>query len=238
MLSVPADRTGCRPTRRCRLRVKDLPLSDRPRERLLASGAATLADRELLALLIGPGNRKGDAEELATRLLAHCGDLSELSRSEAHRLLAVPGVGPATAARLTAAFHLVRRAQAGPARTRVTSSGDLAALAAPLLHGHPRERLVLVVCDTRGTVLRRTLMSEGGTDHTLAPVREIISTVLVSGGAAFGLAHNHPSGSLDPSDSDLEATAHLSEAAETVNLRLLDHLIVTDTAWRRIPLPN
>ncbi|MGI5491718.1 JAB domain-containing protein [Microtetraspora malaysiensis] len=219
------------------MRVKDLPVADQPRERLLASGSAALADRELLALLLGSGSKGANAVELASRLIAHCGDLGELARAEPHRLLAVPGVGPAKAARVAAAFQLMRRAQAEPERTRITCSGDLAAAAAPLLHGQARERLVVLVCDARGNVLRRTLASEGGSDHTPAPIRDIITTVLVSGGAAFGLAHNHPSGSLEPSQADLEVTARLLEAAETVSLRFLDHVIVTDTRWRRIPPP-
>ncbi|GIH68722.1 JAB domain-containing protein [Sphaerimonospora thailandensis] len=219
------------------MRVKDLPLADRPRERLMTAGAAALADRELLALLLGSGSRGVSAVELASQLIAYCGDLGELARSDPHRLLAVPGVGPAKAARVAAAFQLVRRARAEPERVRITCSADIAAAAAPMLHGNPKERLVAVICDPRGAVIRRTVISEGGSDHTSAPVRDIITTVLTSGGAAFGLAHNHPSGSLDPSYADLEVTARLHEAADTVGLRFLDHVIVTDTAWRRVPFP-
>ena len=94
----------------------------------------------------------------------------------------------------------------------------------------------MVVCDTGGRVLKRSVLTEGGSDHTVMPVRELITEVLTSGGAMFGLAHNHPGGSLDPSPEDLEATAMLLEAARTVGLRLLDHLIVADGSWRRIPL--
>lgn len=216
------------------MRVKDLPRRERPRERLMESGAAALADRELLAVLLGSGFRGSSAMDLAAQVIAHCGDLDGLARSEPHRLLAVPGVGPAKAARVAAAFHLVRRAEAEPEPARVTSTTDLALVTAPLLRGHSRERLVVVVCDVRGAVLRRTVLTEGGADHTTVPVREIITTVLTAGGAAFGIAHNHPSGSLHPSDADLMATSRLMEAAETVGLRFLDHLIVTDSLWRRI----
>lgn len=216
------------------MRVKDMPPNDQPRERLLSSGATALADRELLALLIGSGSRGTNAVELASHLIAHCGDLRGLARSDAHRLMSVPGIGPAKAARVIAAFHLVRQAQSEPERRRITCSGDLAAVASPLLRGLSHERVVVVVCDPAGAVTRKTIVSEGGSDHAPAPVREIITTVLTSGGSSFGLAHNHPSGSLDPSPADLEVTARLSEAAETVGLRLLDHVIVTDTAWRRI----
>ncbi|MFD8528471.1 RadC family protein [Streptosporangium canum] len=216
------------------MRVKDMPPNDQPRERLLSSGATALADRELLALLIGSGSRGANAVELASHLIAHCGDLRGLARSDAHRLMSVPGIGPAKAARVVAAFHLVRQAQSEPERRRITCSGDLAAVASPLLRGLSHERVVVVVCDPAGAVTRKTIVSEGGSDHAPAPVREIITTVLTSGGSSFGLAHNHPSGSLDPSPADLEVTARLGEAAETVGLRLLDHVIVTDTAWRRI----
>ncbi|MCA2227352.1 JAB domain-containing protein [Nonomuraea aurantiaca] len=217
------------------MRVKDLPIRERPRERLMASGAAALADRELLAVLLGSGFRGASAMDLAAQVIAHCGDLDGLARSEPHRLLAVPGVGPAKAARVAAAFHLVRRAQTDPERTRISGTSDLAAVVAPLLRGHSRERLVVMACDVRGAVLRRVVLTEGGSDHTTVPIRDIITAVLTAGGAAFGVAHNHPSGSLDPSEADLLATARLAEAAETVGLQFLDHLIVTETAWRRVP---
>ncbi|NUW36897.1 DNA repair protein RadC [Nonomuraea sp. SMC257] len=220
------------------MRVKDLPTRERPRERLMTSGPAALADRELLAVLLGSGFRGASAVDLASQVIEHCGDLDGLARSEPHRLLAVKGVGPAKAARVAAAFHLVRRAQADPERPRITSTSDLAAVAAPLLQGLSRERLVVVVCDPRGAVLRRTVLTEGGADHTAVPVREIVTTVLTSGGAAFGVAHNHPSGSLDPSDDDVSATARLAAAASTVGLRFLDHLIITDAAWRRVAVPE
>ncbi|MCG5211782.1 RadC family protein [Streptosporangium sp. KLBMP 9127] len=218
------------------MRVKDMPTSDQPRERLLADGAGALADRELVALLLGSGSRGTNAVELASLLIAHCGDLEALSRSEAHRLLAVPGIGPAKAARIAAAFDLVRRAQAAPRRGRITGSGDLAAVTAPLLRGLPHEQVVAVICDHGGRILRTTVVSKGGSDHSPAPVREIVATVLTSGGSAFGLAHNHPSGCLDPSPADLDVTDRLHQAAQTVGLRFLDHVIITDQAWRRIPI--
>ncbi|MEO3802778.1 DNA repair protein RadC [Nonomuraea sp. B1E8] len=217
------------------MRVKDLPKSDRPRERLMASGAAALADRELLAVLLGSGFRGSSALDLASEVIQHCGDLEALSRSEPHRLLTVPGIGPAKAARVSAAFHLVRRADAWPERERINSTSDLAHACAPLLRDRAQERLVLVVCDIRGRVLRRVVLSEGGADHTAVPIREVITEVLTAGGAMFGLAHNHPGGSLEPSVADLEATTQLLAAAETVGVRLLDHVIIVDEAWRRIP---
>ncbi|WP_235029844.1 JAB domain-containing protein [Nonomuraea solani] len=222
--------------RRLPMRVKDLSKRDRPRERLLSSGAEALADRELLAVLLGSGFRGASALDLASQVIEHCGDLDALGRSDPHRLLALQGIGPAKAARLTAAFHLVRRAKAWPERERITSTSDLAHACAPLLHDRTQERLVMVVCDTGGRVLKRVVLTEGESDHTVMPIRKVITEVLTSGGAMFGLAHNHPGGSLEPSAADLEATARLIEATEMVGLRLLDHLIITDGAWRRIPI--
>jgi len=120
------------------MRVKDLPPADRPRERLLTAGAAALADRELLALLLGSGGKGVNAVELASRLIAHCGTLGELSRSEPHRLLAVPGIGPAKAARVAAAFQLMRRAQAEPERIRIRSPSVSGSPARPTWRPPPR----------------------------------------------------------------------------------------------------
>nr|BFE87794.1 hypothetical protein GCM10020093_103950 [Planobispora longispora] len=143
------------------MRVKDMPPTDQPRERLLSIGATALADRELLALLLGSGGRGANAVELASHLIAHCGDLRGLARSDPHRLMSVPGIGPAKAARVVAAFHLMRQAQTEPERRRVTCSGDLAAVVSPMLRCLSHERVVAVVCDSGGAVLRRAIVSEG-----------------------------------------------------------------------------
>lgn len=130
------------------MRIVDLPVSERPRERLRALGAAALADRELLAVVLGTGGAPGvGAHALAERLLARFGSLRAVGRAHPAELAAISGVGPAKAAALAAAFELARRAEQGEAATRVTSAADLASVAAPLLHGRTRERLVVVVCD-------------------------------------------------------------------------------------------
>lgn len=218
------------------MRVKDLPVGDRPRERLLERGSEALADRELLALLLGSGARGLDAVELAAQLIASQGGLRRLAQATPHELVGLLGVGPAKAARVAAAFQLARRALADeqPARRRIVATADIAACAAPLLRGLRHERVVVVVCDKAGAVLRTLRLTEGGTDRSLIPVRDVLSAVLAADGAAFAVAHNHPSGDLTPSAPDRRVTARLQEAAETVGLRFLDHVVVTDDAWRRI----
>lgn len=220
------------------MRVKDLPIDDRPRERLLTLGVEALADRELLAILLGAGMRDLDAVELAARLISRFGGLYELSRADPHDLLIVPGMGPAKVARVAAAFRLASRAAAIRGRRRITGSSDLAETVAPLLRGLRRERVIVVVCDTANNVRRMVQLTDGGTDRSLIPVRDVLAVVFAAGGTAFGVAHNHPSGGLEPSEPDIRATARLRDAAETVGLRFLDHLILTDTTWRRITTPH
>jgi DNA repair protein RadC len=220
------------------MRMREVPAQDRPRERLLDWGAEALSDRELLALLLGAGLVGQDAVELAGRLIARHGGLHALSRVPAHELAAgLPGVGPAKAARVAAAFQLGRRAavQPAPGQRRVSGSADLAAVANSLLRGLRHERAVLVTCDGAGAVIRTSVLTDGASDRTLVPVRDTLARVLALGGAAFGVAHNHPTGRLTPSEADRHTTTRRAAGAEAVGLRFLDHVVVTDEGWRRVP---
>ncbi|MEW1611534.1 MULTISPECIES: DNA repair protein RadC [unclassified Streptomyces] len=217
--------------------MRDVPARDRPRERLLARGAEVLSDRELLALLLGGGVPGQDAVELAGRLITRHGGLYELSRLPAHEVAAsLAGIGPAKAARVAAAFQLGRRVASASlsSRQRVGCSADLARVTAPLLHGLVHERVVVIVCDTAGTVLRTSVLTEGASDRSLLPVRDVLALVLAAGGASFGVAHNHPTGRTDPSEADRRATSRLAAGAAAVGLRFLDHVVVTDGGWRRV----
>ena len=217
------------------MKVLDLPEVDRPRERLLSRGAAALSDRELLALVLGSGLPGCDAIELAAVLIGQSGGLSALAIADPHTLKRLPGVGKAKAARVAAAFELARRAAVTQERRRVVSSSDVAEVAAPYLRGLRHERVVVVACDTSGGLLRVVPLTDGGADHSLIPVRDVLAAVLAVGGTTFAVAHNHPSGSLTPSPQDTEATARLRVAAAIVGLRFLDHVILTETAWARVP---
>ncbi|WSM39815.1 DNA repair protein RadC [Streptomyces cellulosae] len=218
--------------------MRDVPASDRPRERLLARGAEVLSDRELLALLLGAGIPGQDAVELAGQLIHRHGGLYELSKLPAHELAAgLTGIGPAKAARVAAAFQLGRRAAppSPSARQRVNGSVDLARIAAPHLRGLRHERVVVVVCDRSGSVLRTAVLTEGAADRSLLPVRDVLAMVLATGGTSFGVAHNHPTGCTSPSEADRRATIRLAAGAEAVGLRFLDHVVITDGGWRRVP---
>ncbi len=216
------------------MKVLDLPELDRPRERLLSRGAAALSDRELLALIPGSGVPGCDAIELAAVLIGESGGLPALATADPHALKRLPGVGSAKAARVAAAFELARRATAVGDRRRVVSSADVAAAAAPYLRGLRHERVVVIACDNSGGLLRVTPLTDGSADRSLIPVRDVLTSVLGVGGTSFAVAHNHPSGSLNPSTQDTEVTMRLREAATTVGVRFLDHVILTETAWLRV----
>lgn len=217
--------------------MSQVPASDRPRERLAASGAEALGDRELLALLLSTGIRGKGAHEVAECLLDRFGSVAAIGRATVAELSAVAGIGGAKASGLVAGFELARRGVAGadrPSRLRATT--DIAAVADPLLRGRDRERLIVISCDAALRVLGTDRVSEGGGDQTLFPLREIIVAVLRRDGRSFALAHNHPSGDTTPSAEDLSATQSAAEAAAVTGLCFLDHVIITETAWRAIPV--
>jgi DNA repair protein RadC len=216
--------------------IADLPPTERPRERISAHGAPSLADRELLALVLGTGGAAGvGAHHLAERLLARFGSMAALARAHPADLVGVPGVGSAKAAAISAAFELGRRTARAPAASVIASSADLVPVVAPMLRGRTRERLVLVVCDNGNRVTSCEVVSEGSAERAPLPVREVAVAVLRRDGNAFAIAHNHPSGELTPSAADVASTARVEEAARAVGLRFLDHLVVTDSGWCRVP---
>jgi DNA repair protein RadC len=217
------------------MKVLDLPEGDRPRERLLRRGAAALSDRELLALVLGVGLPGCDAIELAAVLIGESGGLQALATADPHALKRLPGVGAAKAARVAAAFELARRAAVATERRRIAGSADVVAVAAPYLRGLRHERVIVIACDTSGGLLRVAPLTEGSADRSLIPVRDVLAMVLGVGATSFAVAHNHPSGTLTPSTQDTEATTRLREAAATLGTHFLDHVILTETAWTRIP---
>jgi DNA repair protein RadC len=213
--------------------MSDVPASDRPRERLAEQGAEALGDRELLTLLLSTGVRGRGAHEVAETLLNQFGSVAAIGRATVAELSAVPGVGTAKASSLVAGFELARRASAERPQ-RLHATADIAGVAAPLLRGLPRERLIVISCDAALRVLGTDRISDGGTDQTLFPLREIIVAVLRRDGRSFALAHNHPSGDATPSPEDMLSTQEAAEAAAVTGLCFLDHVIVTDTAWQAV----
>lgn len=215
------------------MRITDIHAVDRPRERLVAEGPGALADRELVALILRSGTPGKSALCLADELLSCHGSIAGLSRAGLEEIARISGMGVAKAAGLIAAVELGRR------RDRVVLDGlapmrrpaDLVAVIRPRIATMSRESAVVAVMDGRHRIVRVAPISSGAANRTLLPVREILHAVLRGDGAAFAVAHNHPSGDAQPSATDIEATAKLSTAAGAIGVRFLDHIIVTEGGW-------
>jgi DNA repair protein RadC len=208
------------------------PLAERPRERFLAHGAASLSDAELFALLIGAGGRGQSALELARDLLARFGRLSRVL-SAAHRELdAVPGLGAARSAQIAAVMELARRALAEEMRARDSLASPAAVRAYLRLRmqdlGH--ECFYCVFLDAQNRVMVAEEMFRGTLTQTSVYPREIVKRCLQHNAAAVILAHNHPSGVAEPSIQDQALTRTLAEALALVDVKVLDHFIVAPGA--------
>jgi DNA repair protein RadC len=216
------------------LTIKDLPESERPRERLRALGSGALSDRELIALVLRNGRRGESALDVAGKLLADFGSLDALACALPEELSRQPGVGPAKAAALVAAFRLGHGGRSQAVSMVLRGAADVAAVALRELDGARRERVIVLVCDSANRLRQVIRVSEGAVDRSLLPIREVLNAVLRHDGRAFAVAHNHPSGDVTPSDADRRASADISVAATAVGLRFLDHIVVGCGEWQSL----
>jgi DNA repair protein RadC len=208
-------------------RIQDLPMDDRPRERLLRLGPGALTDAELLALFINTGVRGENAIQVAQRLLREAGSLRQLARVAAPELAQARALGPAKAAHLVAAFELGRRAEREWVKETPLNSPELvyrhvAAEMQALAH----ETVRVLLLNTRLHLMREERVFTGTVNETVAHPREILQPVIVHKAYGFTVVHNHPSGDPSPSEADRRLTRRLREAAEVLGLVFLDHLII------------
>lgn len=205
--------------------IADLPPDDRPRERMLQHGAQTLSNAELVALLLGSGMRGKNAIQLARDLLAD--GLESLRRREASHLAKVAGVGPAKAARVGAAFELVRRianqCSDDPPRFEPDILGRQLVNACA---GACQERLGAAFLDSRQRIIRQREIFIGTINTALVSTRDIIRCALAENAVGVVLYHNHPSGDPSPSAEDLTFTRRVVDALRLVELTLVDHLVI------------
>ncbi|MBC2839602.1 DNA repair protein RadC [Robiginitalea sp. SC105] len=206
---------------------------ERPRERLLDSGPPALSEAELLAVLLGSGTRGTSAVALARRILEQAGGLSGLQRLPLERLLVLDGIGPAKAAAIGAAMEIGNRlAQApGNSRVRIRESRDAHQLMRPVLSRLEHEEFWVVYLNNANAVISRFQLSKGGLTGTLVDVRLLLRRALELGAVSLVLVHNHPSGNLQPSNADRQITRKIVKAAHTMDIRVLDHLILGGTTY-------
>lgn len=234
------------------LRIIDLPPTERPRERLMAQGVKSLSNGELLALLLGSGQGGVSAVGLGQTILQTLGSdqrdpLATLREVSIHELTQVSGVGPAKACTIVAAMELGKRVLAA-APTEKTVIDDPAIAAAVLsadLMWQAQERFAILLLDVKHQLIGTRIISIGTATETLAHPREIFREIIRQGGLRAIIAHNHPSGNLDPSPEDIALTRQLLAGAQLLAIPLLDHLILgnggftslrqTTTLWQEMP---
>ena len=210
------------------LTIKELPISERPRERLLHAGAGALSSAELLAVILRVGVGGENVLAVSQRLLARFGDLPGLARASAAELTAEHGMGEAKVAQLKAAFELGRRLLiAAPGeRFQVRSPADAAQLLMPELSLLDQEHLRLVLLDTKNYVLSVPTVYVGSLNTSLIRVGELFRHALRENCAALIVAHNHPSGDPTPSPEDVIVTRKIVEGGQLLDIDVLDHLII------------
>ncbi|MBF2019543.1 MAG: DNA repair protein RadC [Hydrococcus sp. C42_A2020_068] len=217
------------------LRIADIPSSERPRERLLSLGARHLSTAELLAILLATGQGKGKLsaiglgqyilQELSKHKREPLDVLRDISPQE---LMAIPGIGPAKATTILAAVELGKRSfQIRPMEKVVIDSPDAAAAAISLdLMWQQQERFAVILLDVKNRFIGTKVVTIGTATETLVHPREIFREVIKQGATKLIIAHNHPSGNLEPSQEDISLTEQLLQGAQYLRIPLLDHLIV------------
>lgn len=214
-----------------KLNITQWAEEDRPREKMLLHGPAALSNAELLAILIGSGNTEETAVELMRKVLDDCHNrLSELGKYTVDDLCRYKGIGPAKAVTILAASELgKRRREEEPSeRKKITSSQDVYAFFHPLMCDLPVEECWVMLLNQAAKVIDTVKISRGGLASTQVDVRCILREALLKRATSMILCHNHPSGNIRPSQDDDRLTHALLEAARTMNIRLLDHAVVSD----------
>lgn len=204
--------------------IRDLPTDDRPRERLFSHGPETLSDAELIALLLGSGLEEKNAIQLARELL--CDGLNALRKREPAQLMKTPGIGPAKASKVIAAFEIARRLAAHePDNEPYDPEAFGRALVTASSH-HVQERLGAAFLDSRQRILRQREIYVGTINHAAVSTRDVIRHALDENATAVVLYHNHPSGDPSPSAEDLLFTRKMVESLRLCDIDLADHIVI------------
>ena len=214
--------------------IKNWSQDDQPREKLRDKGKLTLSDAELVAILIGSGNRNESAVDLCKRILASVdNNLNALGKVSLKHLMEFNGIGEAKAITITAALELGRRRKFEDAvkQEKITSSRDVYDIMQPVLGELSHEEFWVIYLNNSNKVLLKQQLSKGGITGTLVDVRLVLKQALEVGATALILCHNHPSGTLKASEADKKITQNLKTAGLSLDIKVLDHIIVTEKAY-------
>jgi DNA repair protein RadC len=215
--------------------IKHWPADERPREKLLQKGAATLTDAELLALILRTGDAGSGTSALdqGRNLLQQFGNLHNLANATTQELCRFPGIGPAKAAEVQGLFELAKRYQSISLKPgdRYTSSSEVYRHYHALLRDRKKEVFLALLLDSKNRLIREVCVSEGSLNASIVHPREVFSPAVRESAAAVLFIHNHPSGDPAPSREDIDLTRRLREAGELMGIRVLDHIVIGNGSY-------
>lgn len=211
-------------------RIKDLPRDDQPREKLVAKGADSLTDAELIAILLRTGIKGKNVVEVARDLIKEFGDFTTLGKKSIQELTKILGIGRDKAVTLSAAFEIGKRtaiqiSEMNMAK-KITSAEDVANIFIPRLRDEVKENFFVVCLSTSNTIIRAEKISVGTLDASLVHPREVFKIAILNNSKSIILVHNHPSGNPEPSDEDYSITKKFVEAGKILNIPILDHVVI------------
>ncbi len=214
--------------------IRNWSEDDKPREKLMSKGKAALSDAELIAILIGSGSRNETAVSLSQRILSHAGNnLNALSKLSITQLMVFKGIGEAKAISISAAMELGRRRRGEEAAElfKITSSKSIFEMMQPIIGELSHEEFWIIYLNNANKVITKLQLSKGGITGTVVDVRLVFKTAVEIGAVSVILSHNHPSGTLHPSEPDKQITKKLKLAGESLDIKILDHIIITETNY-------
>ena len=217
-----------------RLTIKSWALDDRPREKLISKGISSLSNAELIAILIGSGNRYESAVDVSKRILESISNnLNELGKLSISDLQNFKGIGEAKAISIVTALELGKRRQLSSflIKPKITCSKDVFDIMHPELGDCKHEEFWVLYLNNNNKVTEKVQLSKGGLTATMVDVRLLYQKALQSNSVAIILCHNHPSGKLRPSHADIELTKKIKMAGITLDIKVLDHIIVTENQY-------
>lgn len=213
--------------------ISDWSEEDRPREKLMLKGKESLSNAELIAILIGSGSRNESAVDLSRRILASVDNLNSLAKLTLSQLMNFKGIGEAKAITIVAALELGRRRRVEETveLVRITSSKLVFEIMQPIIGELLHEEFWVLFLNNSNKVISKAQLSKGGITGTIVDARMVFRLALENGATGLILCHNHPSGNLQPSNADKEITNKLKIAGDSLDVKVLDHLIVTETKY-------
>lgn len=216
------------------MKLKELNVEERPRERLIAKGSSALGNAELLAILLRTGSGNKNVLEMSHELLAAAGSLTELSAMSIDKMQAIGGIGKNKAATVTAAFELGRRFAAEGSRSpcrAITNASQIFSIMFPVLKGIDHEECWILYLNRANHILYKEKVSIGGLSSTTIDTNSILRKAIEKKADGIILVHNHPSGNPQPGKADVVETERLKKAAETFSISMLDHVIISDSGY-------